>query len=472
MSWLSRFVISFSPVPRLRLGAPAFAASSKSDPSADIQALQRAVADLNNQLQQVKRAQADLQAGQANSDNSAALVDLKRSTSDQYADLSSQITTLGSSQDKPSVNNGRLQITSADGRFSAAVRVLVQYDTAIYSQTHAANLLPTSYAPDFSSGSNFRRIYLGVSGKLFGDWTYNANFDFGGSGGTETPGHVQSVYVEYDGLGAWAFRIGAFPPPTNIEDGTSSGDTIFLERNSPSDLQRNLAGGDGRDAVSIIYTAPTLYGAVSYTGDKVSDGAKALAAAGATASPTFGEQQAVVGRASWLAVASPMSIGLSASTAPMSSRSAQRHVRTPPPTLPPRRAAPRPVPSPCPIRPNSPLIPTVIHPGQYRLACRQPSHPMGRGDGGQLAEFLWPGRLLRLPGQSRAGGLRHHQRHPDRHPDQQQFICLVCASQLDSHRRKPQLRSRDRRLHPAQGRPSVRSEGRRLWRLGIGAALQ
>ena len=44
----------------------------------------------------------------------------------------------------------------------------------------------------------------------------------------------------------------------------------------------------------------TLYGAVSYTGDKVSDGAKALAAAGATAAPTFGEQQGVVGRASWL----------------------------------------------------------------------------------------------------------------------------------------------------------------------------
>jgi len=278
------------------LTTPALAATDNTQ--AQIEALERSVADLNNQVQQLKNANA--QTVTASGDNSAAVADLKRSTSDQYADLNSQLSAASTGINRATVGNGRLQISTPDDRFSAALRTLIQYDTAIYSQTSAAKSLPASYAPGLSSGSNFRRIYLGLSGRVFGDWSYNANFDFGGSGGTETPGHVQSVYLEYDGLGAWAFRIGAFPPPTNIEDGTSSGDTIFLERNSPSDLQRNLAGGDGRDAVSIIYTAPTLYGAVSYTGDKVSDGAKALAAAGATAAPTFGEQQAVVGRASWL----------------------------------------------------------------------------------------------------------------------------------------------------------------------------
>ena len=38
-----------------------------------------------------------------------------------------------------------------------------------------------------------------------------------------------------------------------------------------------------------------MFGALSYTGDKVGDGAKALAAAGATAAPNFDEQQALVG---------------------------------------------------------------------------------------------------------------------------------------------------------------------------------
>ena len=184
------------------------------------------------------------------------------------------------------------------------MRGLLQLDTAYYSQSHAASLLPAAYGPDLGSGSNFRRVYLGLSGKLFNDWTYNLNFDFGGSGGTETPGHVQSVYLEYDGLAPWGFRIGAYPPPASIEDATSAGDTMFLERNSPSDLQRNIAGGDGRDAVSILYAAPTVFGALSLTGDKVQDGTKALAAGSAVAA-NFDEQQALVGRLSWLPIFDP-----------------------------------------------------------------------------------------------------------------------------------------------------------------------
>jgi phosphate-selective porin OprO/OprP len=274
-------------------------AAPKDDTNARIQALQQSVADLGAQLQQLK---SDRARAAATADSSAALSDLKRSTSDQYVDLSGQIAAATTGQNKASVDNGRLQIASADGRFTAAVRGLAQIDNAYYSQSHSASLLPNSYGPDFGSGANFRRVYLGLSGKVFGDWTYNLNFDFGGSGGTETPGHIQSVYVEYDGLGPWALRIGAFPPPANIEDGTSSGDTIFTERNAPSDLQRNIAGGDGRDAISLLYTGPTVFGALSYTGNKIGDGTKALAAAGATAAPNFDEQQALVGRLSWLPI--------------------------------------------------------------------------------------------------------------------------------------------------------------------------
>lgn len=214
------------------------------------------------------------------------VVDLKRSTGDQYTDIQNQ----QAEQVKVTITNGRPTIASADGKFTAAFRTLVQFDWAYYSQGAGAKTLPAAYGPDLSSGANFRRVYLGLQGKLFGDWSYNANFDFGGSGGTETPGHVQSVYLEYDGWAPWAFRVGAFPPPANIEDGTSSGDTIFLERNSPSNLQRGLAGGDGRDAVSILYAGERLFGAASYTGGKVQDAA------------VFDEQQAFLGRLSYLLV--------------------------------------------------------------------------------------------------------------------------------------------------------------------------
>jgi len=222
-------------------------------------------------------------------DLSAQVQDLKRSSSDQYTDIQNR----QAQAVKVAITNGRPTIASADGDFSAAFRALVQFDWGYYSQSKSATALPAAYGPDLSSGSNFRRVYLGLQGKLFGDWSYNLNFDFGGSGGTETPGHVQSVYLQYDGFAPWAFRVGAYPPPANIEDGTASGDTIFLERNSPSNLQRGLAGGDGRDAVSLLYTGDKLFAAASYTGGKVQDSA------------VFDEQQAVVGRISYLLWSGP-----------------------------------------------------------------------------------------------------------------------------------------------------------------------
>ena len=175
--------------------------------------------------------------------------------------------------DTPSLSfpNGRPTIASRDGRFSLAVRALGQFDAAYYMQSHAALLLPAANGPDLSSGTNFRRAQLGIQGKLFGDWSYFFNTEFGGSTGTETGGRVQSLYIQYDGLTPLAFRIGAYPPASGLEDNTSSADTIFLERAAPSDIVRNAVGGDGRDAASILYATDTLYGSLSYTGGKVGD---------------------------------------------------------------------------------------------------------------------------------------------------------------------------------------------------------
>ena len=75
------------------------------------------------QVQTLKQAQ---EQAKTESDPSAALGDLKRSTSDQYVDLNNQIAALP----KVSVDNGRLQVISADGRFSAVLRGLFQFDTA------------------------------------------------------------------------------------------------------------------------------------------------------------------------------------------------------------------------------------------------------------------------------------------------------------------------------------------------------
>jgi len=213
----------------------------------------------------------------------------EQKTDELVAKLEAQDTQMRlAKQDQPvwSFAGGRPTITASDGRFSLALRALGQFDTAYYMQSARAALLPSG--KDLSSGGNFRRVYLGLTGTLFGDWSYNFNYDFGGSGGTETPGHIQSVYLEYDGLKPFGVRVGAFPPSASLEDNTSPADTPFLERNSPADLARNIAGGDGRDAFAIFYAGDQLYGSLAYTGDKIAD------------SSVFDEQQALIGRLSYL----------------------------------------------------------------------------------------------------------------------------------------------------------------------------
>lgn len=194
-------------------------------------------------------------------------------------------------QDSPvwSFTGGRPTITSADGRFSLSIRSLVQYDLAHYMQPQSAQSLAAANGPDLSSGGNFRRAWFGVNGKMFGDWSYYFNYDFGGGGGTETPGHIQQVWIQYDGLGPLALRIGAFTPSNGIEDATGSGDTIFLERNAPAEAARNIAGGDGRNTFSVTYSADRLFGQIAYSGNKIQD------------SGSYDEQQSVTGRLAGLA---------------------------------------------------------------------------------------------------------------------------------------------------------------------------
>jgi phosphate-selective porin OprO/OprP len=229
-------------------------------------------------------------------DLSAQIDDLKRSTAAQYADSqrreAEKAAATKSANDavKVSIDNGRPTIASSDGQFSASLRALVQFDSAYYMQGHAARTLPAASGPDLSSGANFRRVYLGLQGKVFGDWAYNVNFDFGGSNGTEQGGRIQSAYLEYDGLAPWAFRMGAYPVPAGLEDSTSPQDTIFLERTAPSDVVRNTAAGDGRDAATLIYAGDRVFGALSWTGGKVGDGA------------AFDEQSALVGKLAGLVV--------------------------------------------------------------------------------------------------------------------------------------------------------------------------
>lgn len=205
----------------------------------------------------------------------------------ELADYKTTQTTKAASEPSLVFKNGRPTISSPDGRFTFAVRGLAQMDMGYYDQSASASRLATTNGPSLSSGTNFRRAAIGFQGKLFDDWSYLFNYDFGGSSGNESQGRIQSVYLQYDGLKPFAIRAGAYSPPASLEDSTSPTNTLFMERNAPADAARAIAGADGRDSISLLYADKSLFAALSYTGGKVAD------------KSTFaGEQNALVGRIS------------------------------------------------------------------------------------------------------------------------------------------------------------------------------
>jgi phosphate-selective porin OprO/OprP len=167
---------------------------------------------------------------------------------------------------------GKPSISSPDGRFTANLHGVMQFDAANYSQDAAgpiatdlrrgAAATDTAHARDLNSGTNFRRARIGIDGKAFGDWDYNILFEFGGAG-EEDAGHVQEMWVQYSGLKPFHARIGAFVPALGLEDQGSTNGQPFVERPAESDIARSLTGGDYREGAEIWASGDRWFGSAA-----------------------------------------------------------------------------------------------------------------------------------------------------------------------------------------------------------------
>ena len=92
------------------LSAPAYAAAKKPAPPPP----DPRIGVLEQQLRDVQQQLAEIKGSQGQNDYSAAVVDLKRSTSDQYVDINNRF----DAQTKVSLPNGRLSFASADGHWA------------------------------------------------------------------------------------------------------------------------------------------------------------------------------------------------------------------------------------------------------------------------------------------------------------------------------------------------------------------
>jgi phosphate-selective porin OprO/OprP len=165
------------------------------------------------------------------------------------------------------LNNARPQIATADGRYKFALRSVVQFDAAHYSES------PRTAANDLGSGTNFRRARLGFDGTAAKDWNYALWGEFGGSGGESAI--LNQAYLEYAGFKPFGLdeplriRVGAWATPSGLEDATSNTESLFLERAAVAELVRGFATGDGRTGVGATLRGARWYASALFSGKVV-----------------------------------------------------------------------------------------------------------------------------------------------------------------------------------------------------------
>ncbi|MFN3523824.1 MAG: OprO/OprP family phosphate-selective porin [Phenylobacterium sp.] len=251
-------------------------AAAQDDTAARIQALEAQVQALSQQLSELKAAAQAEAAARAEAQASApAAPPLAVAQSAKPAAPATQV----------SIKNGRPTFASADGRFSASLRGVMQLDTAMYFQDD--DLPPSVTARDLNGGANFRRARIGVDGKLFGDFDYRILMDFGGAG-SEDAGRVQELWLQYSNLGPFAARVGAFAPSLGLADAASTNGAMFPERAAVADIARGLAGGDKRIGAGLIGSGERWHASAVVTGATASG---VNSAAADFNDPTYDEQQ-------------------------------------------------------------------------------------------------------------------------------------------------------------------------------------
>ncbi len=118
--------------------------------------------------------------------------------------------------------NGALKFKSDDGQFTAQVGGRIMQDWAFIKADNDAKAVFGAQSID---GTELRRARLFVSGTMYGNVGYKAQYDF--AGGVVVP---KDVYIELKKTPVGAIRVGNFFEPFSLEEVTSSKYITFMER--------------------------------------------------------------------------------------------------------------------------------------------------------------------------------------------------------------------------------------------------
>jgi phosphate-selective porin OprO/OprP len=162
----------------------------------------------------------------------------------------------------------KFAIESADGQYSVGVTGALQGDVGYYPGFDAKN---KSIGPqNLNSGFNARRARIGVTGKAAGDFTYTFIYDAGNSSDATSKG-IENASVNYVGIKGVSIDFGYANQLFTLDQSTSSYDTLFMERATPSNIATGLNTGDNRSSVGARYYNDRLWVGAYVTGPAVGD---------------------------------------------------------------------------------------------------------------------------------------------------------------------------------------------------------
>lgn len=177
-----------------------------------------------------------------------------------------------------STKGGHLKFKSKDDEFEFQVGGRVQVDTAFFKNDPALN-----------NGSEIRRARLFMSGKVFNDWKFKAQFGFAGN---ETD--IEDAYIRYTGFDVGDITVGHFKEPWSLEELTSSKYITFMERALPVEAfapSRKLGAGFGHHAKNWTATVGAFANGESAENDNDNEGHGV--AARATYTPIIAENKLI-----------------------------------------------------------------------------------------------------------------------------------------------------------------------------------
>ncbi len=151
------------------------------------------------------------------------------------------------SADYKLTTEGGFEVSSYDGRFSFQLGGRFGVDAAFYNEEKNP----------LGNGTEIRTARVEFEGTVFADWNYEYSMEF-----SDAEVEIKDAFLEYNGFGPLAFRIGNFKTPFSMEQMGSKKHVTFMERALPNTLVP-----DRKVGVGAYYYAQSWTAAAGFFGD-------------------------------------------------------------------------------------------------------------------------------------------------------------------------------------------------------------